>query len=166
MKRYLFLLLCIMFVSGCYYTFTPNLPVGIKSISVPIFENNTLRYGLETTITSKVVDAFIKDGNLGVKDAAKADSILHGRILNYQLDASSYTSGEVVQSYRITMTVAVSFEDRVSGEILWQEDSLTKSVTYYIVQTSQGPAETEAHAAARLMDDISEEIVRRTIEGW
>jgi hypothetical protein len=152
-------------LSGCYYTFTPNLPPGIKSVAIPIFENNTLNYGLETLVTSKVVDEFVTDGNLRVKDVRKADSILHGTITNYVQEAASYTVGEAIQKYRLTMTVAISFEDRVSGEILWSEPNLTYSVTYFPT-VSQGNAETEQDAQQRLAEDIAKEIVRRTIEGW
>ena len=159
-------LMLILSIAGCYYTFTPNLPPGIKSVAIPIFENDTLHYGLETTLTSQVIDEFIKDGNLAVKGASKADSILHGRIINYVQEAAAYDVSESVSRYRISITVNVSFEDRTSGEILWQEGSLSRSVTYYAIATSAGRGETEAEATERLMEDIAQEIVRRTIEGW
>jgi PBP1b-binding outer membrane lipoprotein LpoB len=161
MRIYITITLLLILLTGCYYTFTPNLPPGIKSVAIPIFENNTLNYGLETLVTSKVVDEFVKDGNLRVKDVRKADSILHGTVTNYVQEAAAYTVGEAIQKYRLTMTVAISFEDRVSGEILWSEPNLTYSVTYFPTG-SQGLAETEQQAQQRL----AEEIARRTIEGW
>jgi hypothetical protein len=164
--RIFILTICLMILlTGCYYTFTPNLPPGIKSVAIPIFENNTLNYGLETLVTSKTVDEFVKDGNLRVKDVRKADSILHGTVVNYWQEAAAYTVGEAIQKYRLTMSVAISFEDRVSGEILWSEPNLTYSVTYFPT-ASQGNAETEQQAQERLAEDIAQEIVRRTIEGW
>lgn len=164
--RIFILTICLMLLlTGCYYTFTPNLPPGIKSVAIPIFENNTLNYGLETLVTTKTVDEFVKDGNLRVKDVRKADSILHGTVVNYWQEAASYTVGEAIQKYRLTMTVAISFEDRVSGEILWSEPNLTYSVTYFPT-ASQGNTETEQQAQERLAEDIAQEIVRRTIEGW
>jgi outer membrane lipopolysaccharide assembly protein LptE/RlpB len=165
MRIYMTIALLLILLAGCYYTFTPNLPPGIKSVAVPIFENNTLNYGLETLVTSKVVDEFVKDGNLQVKDVRKADSIMHGTVTNYVQEAAAYTVGEAIQKYRLTMTVSISFEDRVSGEILWSEPNLTYSVTYFPT-VSQGNAETEQQAQQRLAQEIAQEIVRRTIEGW
>ena len=53
-------------VGGCGYSLQGNLPDHIKSVAVPVFRNRTTEPGVESTISSAVVNAFTTNGKLRV----------------------------------------------------------------------------------------------------
>jgi hypothetical protein len=171
MKEYLRIGIIMLAVSvvlsvACqHYTFTPNLPAYIKKINVPIFKNNTFKYGLESELTRIVTDQFISDGHLEIVNEAAADAILYGTINNYKLEPIAFDTNEVVTQYKLTMSVELDFEDKISKEMLWKEPNIYEYVNYFPLGSGGAP-ETEQDAFERLADVLSKDIVRRTVEGW
>lgn len=156
------------FGTGCGpYTFNPSLPGHIKTVSIPIFKNpRTFKYGAEKTITDAVIDAFIDDGTLDVVEEGTADSKLVGEIVSYRREAMRYDVNELIQEYNLAIILSLTYRDMTSGEIIWQEKSLYSSITYYPIETSAGPAETEDEALDRLAEETAEKIVTRTLQNW
>jgi hypothetical protein len=149
------------------YTFTPNLPGYIKTVAIPLFKNpRTFKYGAERVITDAVIDEFIADGTLDVVDEYDADSKLIGEIVSYKKEALSYDVHELVQEYNLAVVVSITFQDARSGEVIWQEKSMYEAVSYFTVETSKGPAETEDEALERLAEELARKIVNRTMQGW
>jgi hypothetical protein len=149
------------------YTFTPNLPGYIKTVAIPLFKNpRTFKYGAERVITDAVIDEFIADGTLDVIDEYDADSKLTGEIVSYKKEALSYDVHELVYEYNLAIVVSVTFQDVRSGEVIWREKSMYESVSYFTVETSEGPAETEDEALERLAEELAQKIVNRTMQGW
>lgn len=149
------------------YTFTPNLPGYIKTVAIPLFKNpRTFKYGAERVITDAVIDEFIADGTLDVVDEYDADSKLIGEIVSYKKEALSYDVHELVQEYNLAVVVSITFQDARSSEVIWQEKSMYESVSYFTVETGKGPAETEDEALERLAEELANEIVNRTMQGW
>jgi len=157
-----------LFTSACGpYTFNPSLPGHIKTVSIPIFKNpRTFKYGAEKTITDAVIDAFIDDGTLDVVEEGTADSKLVGEIVSYRKEAMRYDVNELIQEYNLAIILSLTYRDMTSGEIIWQEKSMYSSITYYPIETSAGPAETEDEALDRLAEETAEKIVTRTLQNW
>ena len=59
-------LLLVAAAGGCGYSLRVNLPDHLKTVSVPVFRNQTTEAGVESTITSAVVNAFTSSGRLKV----------------------------------------------------------------------------------------------------
>lgn len=158
----------VVFGTSCGpYTFTPNLPGYIKTVAIPLFKNpRTFKYGAERVISDAVIDEFIADGTLDVVDEYDADSKLIGEIVSYKKEALSYDVHELVQEYTLAVVVSITFRDTRSGEVIWQEKSMYESVSYFTVETSAGPAETEDEALERLAEELAQKIVNRTMQGW
>lgn len=155
-----------IFTTTCqHYTFTPNLPAYIKKITIPIFTNDTFKYGLESELTRIVIDEFITDGHLEIVNESDADAVLHGTINNYKLEPINFDTNEVVTEYKLTMSLQLEFEDRISKEMLWKEPNIYEYVNYFPLG-SGGTPETEQDAFERLAEILSKDVVRRTVEGW
>ena len=57
-----------------------SIPPHIKSISIPLMENETAEFGLAEEITDGIIEEFNKAGILRVIDEELAHSILRGEI--------------------------------------------------------------------------------------
>lgn len=50
----------LLFSSCGIYSFSGNLPGGVKSIAIPVFENQTAEFGIVETLTDEVVGQFTR----------------------------------------------------------------------------------------------------------
>ena len=92
-RRALGLALTSLLLAGCGYGTRGNLPSHIKTVAVPIFKNRTLEPGVESAITSGVVNAFSSGGRVRVVPLAEADAILEGEVVGYSLEGLAFEDG-------------------------------------------------------------------------
>jgi hypothetical protein len=65
--------------SGCgIYSFSGSIPPHIKSISIPLFANETAEFGIAEAVTDEVTNVFLEENILKISD--QGDSILRGSI--------------------------------------------------------------------------------------
>ena len=77
-----------------YYSFTGSIPSDIKTVAVPLFDDNTSFPGVREDLTNNVIDAFINDNTLQVVPESKADLVITGTILSIREKAAIITSKE------------------------------------------------------------------------
>jgi len=159
MKR-LFPFLFVFSIIGCTYTFNPSLPPHIKSLAIPVFENETLRYGIEEVLTIYLIEAFIADGSLKVRDEKKADSVILGKIVKYEKQPYLYDEYEKVSAYRITVGVDVVFKDKIKDKVLWEEKGLEEWGTYIVEN------ETEEDGIKEASNRLKDTILKAIAQGW
>ncbi len=124
MKRLFPLLLAALTTYGCGYHFAGQgsiLPQNIKSISIPVFENDVQQPNLDIIVTRAVTDTFIRDGRLAVVNGG-ADSLLLGTIKSYVLEPVAFDNLNRVTQYRIKMMVKVKFTDNTGKGISLDRD--------------------------------------------
>lgn len=159
------LVLIILFVSCA--TMKPTLPPHIKSIAIPTFSNNSLQYGIETTLTDYVIKQFLMDGRLRVVSKDQADALLEGTIRKYLLEPLTYDVNNVVTQYRIKIVLDIRFIDLKENKVLWEQKEvggITGGRTTYNV--SGNNIETEIEARQRIYKELAESVVNRVIYGW
>lgn len=161
MKR-LFLLWIIISLSSCAHTPMRTLPEHIKSIYIPIFINQTFQYGLEEVVTNIVIEEFIKDGRLEVRESADAE--LKGTVIFYEKAPFSYDKKGNVDKYKVTIMVSFGLTD---DKLLWQEE--WQETVLYIPSTSSYEARdfditSEQEAINKAISKIAYYIVSRTIK--
>ncbi|KPJ50659.1 hypothetical protein AMJ40_02165 [candidate division TA06 bacterium DG_26] len=144
--------------TGCTYSFNPALYSDIKSVAIPVFENETVKYGLSETITEKLIQAFMQDGTLKIKDEREADSILMGRVVSYERVPFIYDEYETISSFRTLIKVTVQFRDRVRDRILWTQE---------FQDWGSYPADgDESEGVEEALEKLKDQILREIIEGW
>ena len=80
----------LLIISSCnYYSMAGSIPAHIKSVSIPLMNNETSEYGLEQKVTDNIIEKFNEQGILKVKNRDYADSIIKGTIS--KVDESPYT---------------------------------------------------------------------------
>ena len=112
------LLLLLLVVAGCWYYSTSGslLPSHIKTVAVPLFENETTwEYGIKEKLTDAVIDAFTQDNTLRVESERSADSIIRASIAAIKETPFTYDREEQVQEYKMQIYLRIQFEDS-----LWQ----------------------------------------------
>lgn len=153
-------------LGGCRYTFTPNLPPGIETVAVPVFENRTFTYGIEQELTQAVIEELLTNSPLGVEDEDEADALLVVSIERYYTQAKSYDVDESVKERQLTVEIELTFRDLADKRDLWHEPVLREQVDYFDVDVAGQPAESEAEAYSRLVELLAERIVNRIVEGY
>ncbi|MFH1784007.1 MAG: LPS assembly lipoprotein LptE [bacterium] len=153
-------------LGGCGYTPAPILPDYIKSIAVHTFENSTIQYGIEEKLSISTTDEFLRDGRLDIGKREDAEGLLTGTITQYVLEPVSYDEQDIIEEYKLWITVDLVFTDLVSNTVLWDEAGMEGSVNYFVTSRAGELVETEDEAQDRLVEELAEDIVRRTIDGW
>jgi hypothetical protein len=151
---------------GCGYALSSKTNPHIKTIAVPLFQNESLEKGIEETLTGEIIDVLQENRTLTLTKEKNADSVLHGKILEYQRAPYSYDQNETVQEYKITIILSAEYEDRVKRKILWSEPRLLGWSTYSVVGTPGSGASDEAGAQLLAIRKLAEDLKTRTVEGW
>ncbi len=162
-----------LLAGGCGYTTQSALPSRLQTIHIKPFPNK-INYTtstdrqlyfplLEVKVRNAIIDRFLFDGNLKVREENEADLILSGELINYERVALRYTDDDEVQEYRVHVIVSLVLKDRRYDEILWEESGFAGEATYF-VSGALATSESSAVEAATL--DLARRVVERTIENW
>jgi len=126
------LILAAIVLAGCGYGTRGSLPDHIKTVAVPIFKNRTLEPGVESAITSGVVNAFSSGGRVKVVPIDQADAILQGEVVAYSLDGLAFDRNANVQAYRLRLVLNVEFRDVRRSEMLWRQEGLSETSDFQV----------------------------------
>jgi len=149
----------LLLYSCCTYSFS-GISSGIKSISIPVFENESLRYGLEDTFTRSVTDAFIEDNRLKIADEKSADAILIVTIKTFERTPYSYDESENVKEYKINISASILLKKMESEEEIFKANNFSEWATYYPL------TEVEEDGIDKVAKKFSDKILRSILESW
>jgi hypothetical protein len=147
------------FISCGPYSFTGAGLPGIKTVAIPLFDNQTEEYGIREDLTNKLVLAFVQDNTLKVVNERVADAVLRGTILKYQKEAYTFDENENVKEYITRIYVKITVEDKKHNKNIWEEDNLQGWATF--------PSDSsETYGKSQAIDKLTADIVNRTVKGW
>ena len=141
------------------YSFSGSSASNIKSVAVPIFQDQTSEFGIKEKLTDKAIQEFTRDNTLKVTDRRNADSVINGKILRVYDQAGAFSSDETVQDIRISIIVAVQYYDLKKRKVIWEEEISQWGV---FDPDSQGRDDGIDEAVAK----IASEILNKTVSGW
>ncbi len=152
---------------GCWYYSTSgsSLPSHIKTVAVPLAENETLEYGIETALTDAIIASFVSDNTLRVVDQKVADSLIKVKIVDVKDEPLTYSAektGEKAQEYRLSIQVQVCYLDLRKDRKLWEERLLEGWGVY----EAPGGPEQRAEGIGTAAKMLASEILQRTVAGW
>jgi len=177
MKKYVRFILSaglLISLAGCGYSTASLLANQYSTIHVEMFENqisfteesnkrNLYLPLLEVDVHDAVVDRFLFDGHLRAVKETKADLILTGVLKSYRRVGLRFTDNDIVEEYRVYITVGLELWNNKTAEMLWEEKSFVGSATYFILGSE---ATTEEEAVGRAIEDLSRRVVERVVEDW
>ncbi|MBD3234397.1 MAG: hypothetical protein GF315_11795 [candidate division Zixibacteria bacterium] len=148
-------------VLGCgFYSFSGSALKGIKTVAVPLFDNETTEYGLREELTEAITDAIVADNTLRVVNIRRADSALRGVVTRYERECYTFDGSGNCSEYIVRVFVNVVFEDLEKKEAIWEENNIEG---YGIYAASGEDIET---GKERAIEKLSADLVDRLIKGW
>jgi len=141
-------------LSGCSYKLIPFSPVSSK-IAIPIFSNQTFKYGLEGTLTDSVIKEFVSDGRFQVVGEKEADVILGGKIVRYLKETPSEVT-TTLEENRIRIEVVVSLVLKKEKKTL-KERKIEEVFAYS--SSEVGGIQTEDEAVEEACKEIAEKLI-------
>ena len=157
------MILLLLLMRCSYYSFSGStLPSHIKTVAIPLFEDQTSEFGVKEKLTDALINEFTRDNTLKISSTNKADSILRGKIINVMDRAETYNAQEQVKSYRVYITVEVEFEDLRKRRILWKE-RLNQWGSYSL--TTAGSEERQ-ESIDQAIQKLAEDILNKSVSGW
>jgi hypothetical protein len=153
-------LVALMSLSCGVYTFSQSALGGIKSIAIPLFDDQSTEGGLRERLTDQLAQAFVADGTVKVVREQQADGILRGVVVSYSREPYNYTSAEIVTEYICRITLDVQFVNRRSDKVIWEQKGMNNWGTY------NADSESEDTGKTRAIDKLVEDIINKTVKGW
>lgn len=154
-------------LQGCGYKFVGggNMPAGVKSVCVSLFENRTAETGLESTIVSNLNYEFTRNGIKVTANPDKADARLTGTIKSVTVETVSYRGDQTSIESRVTVVVDARLKNKEGVEI-WAADNLSERQTYTADSDKQTAVRNKKSALAALSQRLAESFYGRMTEDF
>ncbi len=105
------LLFHLFFLSCGFYSLAGSIPPHIRSIAIPLMDNQTAEFGLSEKITDGIIEQFNQVGVLMIVDENSAHSILRGSVKQVNDGPFTYSKEESVSEYRFKIDINVEWYD-------------------------------------------------------
>jgi len=131
-----FLLFLLLILAGCGYRFPGGEESNIQHLRtffVEGFENKTSEAYAATIVRSAFINRFVQEGRfrlVGSRD--RADVICRGSVNSIRISPLSYKSSTLAAEERMTIGMAITFEERASGRVLWENRTVTGTGDYLV----------------------------------
>lgn len=147
---------------GCGpYSFSgSSIPSHIKSVAIPIFENETAEFGIKEKVTDALLENFISENILKISDKKNADSIIRGTIMKITDVPFTFDENEIVQEYRVTIYLNLVWHDQVKDN-----DLFDGKINGWGVYPANSPEERD-DGIEKAIERLITEITNKTLSGW
>ena len=158
-----YIVLSLLFISlgSCGYSSKSLLRSNVRSIYVPIFDNNTFRRGYEFDLTKAVRDQILLRTRLSIVDKDEADSILFGKISSVNENAIIEDTKDNLVESRVSIGVDIRWVDKRTGRTIIERKNI-KRPTEFIVRRN----ETLSSASNEAFVRVAQSIVEAMEEDW
>ncbi len=143
------------------YSFSSSGKSGLKSVAIPIFQDQTSEFGIKERLTNQVIEEFTRDNTLRITDRRNADSLVEGRVTRVDDQAGAFSADETVQDIKVFITVSIRFLDLKKRKTIW-EDQISQWGTFNPAEGTQSRDAGIDEAVAK----IANEILNRSVSGW
>jgi outer membrane lipopolysaccharide assembly protein LptE/RlpB len=162
--RWLALLVGGLLAGGCGYSFRGNLPDHIQTVAVPIFVNRTSEPGVENFLTNAVVEAFSTNGRLRVVRPERADAILDGEVIGYEVQSIAFDPNANVRQYRLVVTLNLKMRDVRQERILVDQRGLQERADFRVLGAVSETISREESALRAAAVEIGRSVVSLTLD--
>lgn len=153
-------------LSGCgIYSFTgTSIQPDVKSISIELFEYKAAKVNpsLANDLAEEIRTRFRRMTSLEQVEE-NGDLTITGAVTGYDVKASAISANDVAAQNRLTVSVSVSFADRLHPE----EDFTNKTFSAYSDYDSENSLDAvESSLCAEIIDKLVEDIFNATVAQW
>ena len=158
-----FALLTSVVLTGCSgYRLGSVYDTGVRTIAVPMFENQTFANGLEASLTEAIITEVHSTTPWRVVPEAQAQTTLEGAITEATLRTLATEGGFVEQSAYV-MTVDFAWRDNARGDAMVVRRGFTSAGTFVPALGVQEPIEIGQREA---ISELARDIVAELASEW
>jgi hypothetical protein len=165
-------LIALFAVSSCAYHVNPVggiVPTDTKTIAISVFLNKTLEPSIDIEVTKAVVEEFLMDGRLAVANADSADIVVLGSVTAYTAVPAAYTAESYVQSYNVSIGVALTVVDNRTKKKLLEDQPVGSLFTSTYAVSIGDVTNTKSAKAAAMKNaarDLAASLRSRVLDGF
>lgn len=166
------LLVALLLVSGyteCYKPVTQSqLPEHIKTVAVPAFQNNALRYKIEGRFTQAVMNELIHRGH-GIRVQSEregADAVIDGVVKTFSFGGVLLDDKGRARVFEVTITAAVTVRDQHDNRVLYDNQNFIFRGEFEFANDPRNFFNEEDPAVLRIARSFAESIVSTLINGF
>lgn len=166
------LLAALVLVSGfseCYKPVTKNqLPTRIRTIAVPAFQNQALRYKIEHRFTEAVINEIVRRGRgLRVQGEREgADAVVDGVIKSFSFSGVLLDERGRARIFEVTIIAAVTVRDQVENRIIYDNQNYVFRGEYEFANDPRSFFNEEDPAVQRIARSFAESVVSTLVNGF
>jgi len=166
------LITVVLFVSGfgeCYKPVTKSpLPMHIKTVAVPAFQNNALRFKIEHRFTDAVIRELIRRGHgLRVQSEREgADAVIDGIVKSFSFSGVLLDDQGRARVFEVTIVAAVTVRDQKENRVLYDNQNFVFRGEYEFANDPRNFFNEEDPAVLRMARNFAESIVSTLINGF
>jgi hypothetical protein len=155
----------VLVLNGCAgYRLGATLPPDIHAVHIPAFVNHCGEPQIDTEATRATIQEFLRDGNLRLASADRADAVLRVTVTKFTLEPLRYDRNDIkrAQEYRIRIAADLVLEKAASKDVVIKQT--VQGETTFDFTGDLASAKTRAMPAACL--DLAHHIVSAVVEYW
>jgi hypothetical protein len=144
-----------------------SLPVSIKTIAVPVFQNSSLKYRVEQRFTQAVIEEILKRAR-GIRitqNPADADAVLSGDIRSFRAAGSVLDERGRTRVWDVRIITGVTLRDQHTRKILFDAQRLDFNGEYELADDPQSFFNEENPAVDRIAKEFAQSLVSAIMEG-
>jgi len=162
------ILVWLLLLTGCGYTVGNGFNPEIRTVSIPIFENDTFRRGIEVQLTEAVQKEVQTRTPYRLAKGLNADTRLTGRIVQTRKDVLGENKYDDPRELQQSLMIVTKWENLRTGEVLAQQEvPLSPTAIPLTTQTEFAPEVGQSLATAT--QDTLDQLARRIVnmmESW
>jgi outer membrane lipopolysaccharide assembly protein LptE/RlpB len=157
--------------AGCGYHVAGKadlLPKNIKTIYIPAFSNNTVRYRLNERLAQAVTREFLSRTRYKVVyDPEAADAILRGSVMNiFSFPTTFDTATGRAAGVQMNLVLQVNLTERATGKVLYTNPAMDVRERYEISVDPLAYVEESDTALDRLGRQVAGAVVSAILEAF
>jgi hypothetical protein len=165
----------LLFVSGfaeCYKPVTKNqLPTRIRTIAVPAFQNQALRYKIGHRFTDAVINEIIRRGRgLRVQGEREgADAVIDGVVKSFSFTGVLLQPDDPnrrARIFEVTITAAVTVRDQVENRVIYDNQNYVFRGEFEFTSDPRSFFNEEDPAVQRMARSFAESVVSTLVNGF
>lgn len=162
----------LLFVSGfteCYKPVTKNqLPTRIRTVAVPAFQNQALRYKIEHRFTEAVINEVVRRGRgLRVQGEREgADAVIDGVIKSFSFSGVLLDERGRARIFEVTITASVTVRDQVENRVIYDNQNYVFRGEFEFANDPRSFFNEEDPAVQRMARSFAESVVSTLVNGF
>lgn len=169
-NRNMIWLLVLLVGVGCGYRVSgrlEGLPAHVRTVAVPMFENRTVKFGLEQVLTEAVkLELAARSRKSITADETSADAVLTAEILSFDQTPVAVRGRNIGNVFQVRLVVRVVLTDRRQDRILYEHPAFIVREEYILSDRNVDFFREEMPAIQRAAGAFARTVVATILEAF